>query len=119
MTSSPETGAFIGTNRILWLPRRNPMGKTNLRLKVLIAIVPTFWFGQVRSHSQVGKNPYPIMAPLDQYLIADEKVEIALARSAAPASISNAAEVMVLRRDGYASVDKGTNGFVCLVERSW
>jgi hypothetical protein len=95
------------------------MGKTNLRLKVLIVLVPTFWFGQVRSHSQVGKNPYPVMAPLDQYLIADEKVEIALARSAAPASISNAAEVMVLRRDGYASVDKGTNGFVCLVERSW
>jgi hypothetical protein len=54
-----------------------------------------------------------------QYLIPDEKAEIALARSAAPASISDAAEVMVLRRDGYAAAAKGSNGFVCIVERSW
>jgi hypothetical protein len=59
------------------------------------------------------------MAPLDQYLIPDEKAEIVLARSAAPASISDAAEVMVLRRDGYATAVKGSNGFVCIVERSW
>ena len=59
------------------------------------------------------------MAPLDQYLIPDEKAEIALARSAAPASISDAAEVLVLRRDGYATAVKGSNGFVCIVERSW
>lgn len=59
------------------------------------------------------------MAPLDRYLIPDEKVEIALARSAAPASISDAAEVMVLRRDGYATAVNGSNGFVCIVERSW
>src|ERR1700749_921486 len=64
-------------------------------------------------------DPYPAMAPLDQYLISDEKSEIALARSAAPASISDAAEVMVLRRTGYETAIKGTNGFVCLVERSW
>jgi len=59
------------------------------------------------------------MAPLDQYLIADEKAEIALARSAAPGSISAAAEVMVLGHEGYKTVVKGTNGFLCLVERSW
>jgi hypothetical protein len=59
------------------------------------------------------------MAPLDQYLIPDEKAEIALARSAAPASISDAAEVLVLRRDGYGTAAKGSNGFVCIVERSW
>jgi len=69
--------------------------------------------------AQAGKDAYPAMAPLDQYLIADEQSEIALARSAAPASISDAAEVMVLRRDGYKTVVTGTNGFVCLVERSW
>jgi hypothetical protein len=27
--------------------------------------------------------------------------------------------VMVLRRDGYATAVKGSNGFLCLVERSW
>jgi hypothetical protein len=34
------------------------------------------------------------MAPLDHYLILDEKAEIALARSSAPASISDAADGM-------------------------
>jgi len=69
--------------------------------------------------AQAGKDAYPAMAPLDQYLLSDEKSEIALARSAAPSSISDGAEVMVLRRDGYETAVKGTNGFVCLVERSW
>ena len=71
------------------------------------------------SVAQAAKDAYPAMAPLDQYLIADEKSEIALARSAAPASIADAAEVMVLQRDGYKTVVTGTNGFVCLVERAW
>ncbi len=62
---------------------------------------------------------YPAMAPLDRYLMADEAAEIALARSAAPASISGGADVMVLRRSGYATAAKGTNGFLCIVERSW
>ena len=69
--------------------------------------------------AQAGKAAYPAMAPLDQYLISDEKSEIALARSAAPASISDGAEVMVLGREGYKTVVKGTNGFLCIVERSW
>src|SRR5580700_9511128 len=68
---------------------------------------------------QDKKDPYPSMAPLDQYLIADQNVEIALARTAAPASISNQADVMVLRQDGYATAAQGSNGFVCIVERSW
>lgn len=59
------------------------------------------------------------MASLDQYLMPDEKSEIALARSAAPTSISNDAEVMVLGRTGYKTAVKGRNGFLCIVERSW
>ena len=69
--------------------------------------------------AQAGKAAYPAMAQLDQYLISDEKSEIALARSAAPASISDGAEVMVLGREGYKTAVKGTNGFLCIVERSW
>ena len=69
--------------------------------------------------AEAGKAAYPAMAPLDQYLIADEKSEIALARSAAPSSIANGAEVMVLGREGYKTAVKGTNGFLCIVERSW
>lgn len=63
-------------------------------------------------------EPYPAMAPLPAYLMP-EADEVALARSAAPAAISDAAEVRVLRQDGYATVATGTNGFVCLVERGW
>jgi hypothetical protein len=59
------------------------------------------------------------MAPLEQYLIADAQEEIALARSAAPPSISDDAEVLVLTRRGYESAVKGKNGFVCFIERQW
>ena len=69
--------------------------------------------------AQDAKTPYPSMAPVDQYLMEDRNSEIALARSAAPESISRDAEVMVLGRHGYETAVKGTNGFVCIVERSW
>ena len=72
-----------------------------------------------QAQAQDVKTPYPSMAPLEQYLIADRNDEIALARSAAPESISRDAEVMVLGRHGYETAVKGTNGFVCMVERSW
>ena len=62
---------------------------------------------------------YPTMAPIERYLIADPQEEIALARSAAPPSISAGAEVLVLGKHGYKTEVSGTNGFVCLVERSW
>jgi|ERR1022692_635072 hypothetical protein len=69
--------------------------------------------------AQDAKGPYPSMAPLDQYLIADRTAEIALSRSAASESISRDAEVMVLGRHGYETAVKGKNGFVCVVLRSW
>lgn len=61
----------------------------------------------------------PAMAPLPQYLIADRAAELALARSAAPPSISAKATVMVLTPRGFEVAAPGSNGFVCLVERSW
>jgi hypothetical protein len=64
--------------------------------------------------SQDAQTPYPGMAPLDQYLIEDRSSEIALARSAAPESISRDAEVMVLGCHGYETAIKGTNGVVCI-----
>jgi len=70
-------------------------------------------------HAQKTDNPYPGMAPLDQYLMADRNAEIALARSGAPPSIADNAAVMVLERQGYKTAAEGTNGFVCMVERSW
>jgi hypothetical protein len=72
-----------------------------------------------QAQAEAKKSPYPAMAPVDQYLISDKDSEIALARSAAPKSISDAAEVMVLGRQGFTTAVRGTNGFLCLVERSW
>ena len=69
--------------------------------------------------AQAKPTPYPNMAPIAQYLSANNQVEIGLARSAAPPSISAHAEVLVLASHGYVTATKGTNGFVCFVERSW
>src|SRR5438132_1705705 len=61
---------------------------------------------------------YPTMAPQDQYMM-DRDAEIALAKSAAPPSIADKATVLVLTRHGYETAVKGSNGFVCAVERGW
>ena len=77
-------------------------------------------FGASRqTWTQEAKTQYPKIAPLNQYLMADRNAEIALARSAAPESISRDAEVLVLEQHGYETAIKGKNGFVCVVERSW
>src|ERR1700691_3314628 len=75
--------------------------------------------GAYLAMAQDAATPSPKMAPIDQYLMADQGAEIALARSAAPESISRDAEVRVLRRHGFETAVKGKNGFVCIVERSW
>jgi hypothetical protein len=72
------------------------------------------------AHAQEkNRVSYPTMAPLDHYRIANAEQEIALARSAAPPAISARAEVLVLGKHGYDVAAKGSNGFVCFVERSW
>jgi hypothetical protein len=96
------------------------MRKNRFQLIALIFLVQLGLPGATRpAAAQTEKAPYPAMAPVDEYLIADENTEIALARSGAPASISSGAEVMVLGRKGFTTAVKGTNGFLCVVERSW
>ncbi len=95
------------------------MRKNKIRITALAFVIPVLFLWPAYARAQAAKAPYPVMASVDQYLAPDEDSEIALARSAAPPSISGAAEVMVLRRDGYATAVKGSNGFVCIVERSW
>ena len=56
---------------------------------------------------------------LTPYLIPDRATEVALARTAAPANVSDAATVLVLTRTGYVEAAKGTSGFTCLVARSF
>ncbi|MGA7523512.1 MAG: hypothetical protein WBW84_13730 [Acidobacteriaceae bacterium] len=84
---------------------------TTLLALLLAAVLPA-------ARAQTNPAPYPTMAPLDQYLMP-QAAEIALARSAAPPSVSDAAEIMVLGRNGYTTAVHGTNGFLCIVERSW
>jgi len=65
-----------------------------------------------------ASNPYPTMAPISQYMMPRD-AEIEMARSAAPPSISDAAEVLVMNETGYEVAAKGSNGWVCLVGRMW
>jgi hypothetical protein len=90
----------------------NTNRRGNLALILLLSAV---W----RMQAQDSKSPYPSMASLDQYFMGDRNAEIALARTAAPKSISADATVLVLGRHGYETAVKGKNGFVCIVERAW
>ena len=61
----------------------------------------------------------PTRGPIAPYLMSDRQAEVVLAQSAAPPSIAAKAEVLVLTSNGFETAVKGTNGWVCLVERSW
>ncbi|HEU5358442.1 MAG TPA: hypothetical protein VFU45_04955 [Gemmatimonadales bacterium] len=70
------------------------------------------------TQAPASPSPYPTMAPIAQYHM-DRDAEIALARTAAPASISRDAEIMVLGRKNYEVAVRGRNGFVCMVGRAF
>jgi hypothetical protein len=65
------------------------------------------------AHAQSGE--YPL---IEEYLMPQAN-EIALAKSAAPANISEQATVKVLTRSGYEVAQKGDNGSVCMVMRGF
>jgi hypothetical protein len=67
------------------------------------------------SASARGETTSP---PLDADLMP-QSAEIALAKSAAPATISDHATIKVLTDTGFEVVSEGDNGFVCLVMRGW
>jgi len=65
-------------------------------------------------------DTYPTtMAPLAKYLMPNAAAEIALARTAAPPSVSADAKILVLSPTGYVAAANGGNGWVCFVGRSW
>jgi hypothetical protein len=94
--------------------REIPMMKRGLLPLLPLALLS--WLAGAQAHEP---TPARAMSPIEQYLIAEPQDEIALARSAAPVSISADAGVLVLGRHGYETAVKGKNGFVCFVERSW
>jgi len=90
---------------------------------VAIAVVATGALSGAQEKSPAPASPapsaYPKLASIEEYLMPDREAEIALARSAAPASITKDASVLVLTRKGYETAVEGKNGFVCLVDRGW
>src|SRR5580704_768835 len=100
--------------------RENKVGALVIKSFALLVVLGMAFIGMGnRAMAQDAPAPYPNMAPIDQYLMTDQGAEIALARSAAPESISRDAEVLVLGRHGFETAVKGKNGFVCIVGRSW
>ena len=69
--------------------------------------------GALGSLAQGTKYP-----PVDEYLMP-QAAEIALAKSAAPDSISGEATIKVLTASGFQVAHQGDNGFVCLVMRGF
>jgi hypothetical protein len=86
-----------------------------IRLAVLVLALS----GVESASADAPKAAYPSMAPIEQYQSASQVDEIALARSSAPPSIANEAEILTLGAHSYVVAAKGKNGFVCIVERAW
>jgi len=101
--------------------RENKVGAIVIESLALLVVLGTAC--QTMMYQAMAQNATPVqtkkMAPIDQYLMADREAEIALARTAAPESISRDADVLVLGRHGFETAVKGKNGFVCIVGRSW
>ena len=83
------------------------MMKSTLRAILLMACSSAPGWAQ-RSHRP----------PLTAYMMP-RQAELSLARSAAPASISDRATIKVLTESGYEVAREGDNGFVCMVMRGW
>jgi hypothetical protein len=65
--------------------------------------------------AQAQTSKYP---PTEQYLMPQAD-EIALARTAAPANISDRAMIQVLTKTGFEVAQQGGNGSVCMVMRGF
>ncbi len=99
--------------KLLEMKPQRPAATAKAFVALALALGP---IGLVQA--QAAQAPYS-RAPLEQYRIASQADEIALARSAAPTSISSQAGVLTLGARGYETAAKSKNGFVCLVLRAW
>jgi hypothetical protein len=67
---------------------------------------------------QTSKSHARTYPPIGDYLMP-QAAEMALAKSAAPANISDHATIKVLTTAGFKVVHEGDNGFVCVVMRGF
>ena len=99
--------------------RRNTGEAIGWGSMVLVAVFGAAWPIQAQdTKAQDTNSPYPSMAPIEQYRM-DRDAEIAMARTAAPPSISRDAEILVLGQKNFETAVHGKNGFVCLVGRAF
>jgi len=95
--------------------REKKVGAIAIQRFALLIVLATSY----QAMAQAATTAYPSMAPVEQYLMTDRTAEIALARTAAPDSVSRDATVLVLGPHGFETAVQGKNGFVCVVERGW
>jgi len=84
-------------------------------MKAPIVVLASFLASVSASALLAQSTTYP---PLSEYLMPRD-AEIALARSAAPAGVSDSATIKVLTKSGYEVVREGDNGAVCMVMRGF
>src|SRR5207247_11216134 len=82
------------------------MKKLTITLLLLISAI-------LNASAARAQAKYP---PISEYLMP-QGAEIVLARSAAPASISDHATIKVLTKYGFQVAQQGDNGSVCMVMR--
>ena len=87
--------------------------------EIWVVALALFLGGGEVVHAEGAEPAYPSMSPIELYRSESQEDEIAFARSAAPPSIANDAEILTLGTHGYDVAVKGKNGFVCVVERAW
>src|SRR5262245_32805288 len=86
----------------------NHMKNSNLLSSALFVVVC----------ATVAHGQAPTYPPVDHYLMPKAD-EIALAKTAAPANISDRATIKVLTRSGFEVAQEGDNGAVCMVMRGF
>jgi hypothetical protein len=87
--------------------------ESNMKQPIFILLVFFASIGAATLRAQASKYP-----PLSEYLMPQD-AEVALARSAAPPSVSDRATIKVLTKSGYEVTHQGDNGSVCLVMRAF
>jgi hypothetical protein len=86
-----------------------------LNMKELMHVLSAMLVSFAVSAAWAQGPKYP---SLSEYMMQRD-AEVALAKSAAPANISEHATIRVLTNSGYQVVREGDNGFVCMVMRGW
>ena len=85
----------------------------NMKNSMLLYLVLSISLWAAPAHAQASMYP-----PIEQYLMSQAD-EVALAKTAAPANISDQATVKIFTKTGFGVAHQGDNGNVCMVMRGF